>query len=334
MTTPTISISSDASSLLEHAIEPVRSPGGATAQRPDGYDALVLRAQLLANGSRHADAVTAWTDAAAASPGATYRVRDLAGLGRAARLSGQWQAAEAAYREALALAEETFGADSRATAGIAHDLAVTCKCTGRFDDAQALYRRALRAAEACGDEEFAAVILHNLGAVALARGEHAVGVVWARRGVELRERLDSDALTLASDRSALAALLVGAGEHHEAERLLVWCRLTFAARLGGGHHEIGVVDSNLARLALARGDLDRAEIHALAALSIKESALGTDSPELAPTITMLGTIRRGKGDRLGACTLHRHALSLLEPAVDAGHPLLATIRDNLAAAEG
>lgn len=301
---------------------------------PDRHDALVLGAQLLVAAGLHGPAVAAWSEAVGEASDDTARIGALAGRGEAARLSGRWPEAEAAYREALALAEQTFGPGSVAAAAVAHNLGVTYKYTGRFEQAAALYHRALAVATEAGDDAFAAVICHNLGGLAHARGAHADGEPWARRAVAIRERSGAGPLALAADRGALAGLLVGLGRHEEAESLLIGCRDTFTQVLGPEHHEVGVIETNLAALALARGDLEAAEEHARRALAIKRAALGSTNPELAPTLTTLGTIRRRRGDDIDAVAWHLRALAVLEPVVEADHPLLRTIRANLATARG
>jgi len=65
---------------------------------------------------------------------------------------------------------------------------------------------------------------------------------------------------------------------------------------------------------------------------VKEHLLGSEHPELAVTLTTLGSIRRRRGDHREAARLHRRALAVLRPAVDPAHPLLRTIQDNLEAA--
>ncbi len=203
------------------------------------------------------------------------------------------------------------------------------KYTGGFAEAEGLYRRALEVAIAAGDEAFAAVICHNLGGLSHASGMAAEGVRWARRGLKLREGIAENPLALAGDEGALAALLIEIGEFQEAEALLLRSRATFGDYLGTEHHEVAVVNGNLALLALERGDLVAAEKYATDALAGKEAVLGSSHPELAPTLTTLGTIRRRAGDCSGAITLHQRALAVLVPQVEAGHPLLVTIRANL-----
>jgi tetratricopeptide (TPR) repeat protein len=297
---------------------------------PDRYSTFVAAGALLAGAGRHGMAADAWAGAASDAPDEASRARHLTAEGEAARLAGDWRRAVDAHQRALAVAEAN-GPSSLDAAVIAQNLAMTFKYTGRFDKAEPLYLRALVIAEQCGDRRLVAVICHNLGGLAHARGDHNAGIPWARRSVREREPL-GDPVGLAADRGALAGLLIDAGELVEAAQLLDAARRVFVEHLGEDHHEVAVIDGNLAAVALATDDLAAAERHARAALRVKERHLGSDHPELAVTLTTLGTIRRRRGDHREAARLHRRALAVLHPAVDPAHPLLRTIEDNLTAA--
>src|SRR5687767_13278814 len=59
------------------------------------------------------------------------------------RDAGRYKEAEPLLREALALAEETFGSDSFETATVLNQLGMVGKYHGHFDEAEVAYRRAL-----------------------------------------------------------------------------------------------------------------------------------------------------------------------------------------------
>jgi tetratricopeptide (TPR) repeat protein len=298
---------------------------------PDRHRTFASAAALLTDAGQHSMAAEAWAGAANDAPDTAATVRALAGEGESARRAGIWWRAIDALERALAIADDV-DPGSLDAAVIAQNLAMTCKYTGRFSEAEALHRRALATAEAHDHRDLVATVCHNLGGLAHARGDHAAGIPWARRSVRERSFLD-DPLGLAADRGALAGLLIDAGEIDEARRLLESARLTFVAHLGEDHDEVAVVDGNLANVALAAGDLAGAEHRARAALRIKERRMGANHPELAVTLTTLGTVRRRRGDDREAVRLHRRALAVLRPAVEPDHPLLRTIEDNLAKAE-
>jgi tetratricopeptide (TPR) repeat protein len=329
----------EAAKLLERAAECAAvDPGRAGAlavraaaflDRVQCHDTLAVAAQLFTAAGDVARAVSAWARAADLAPDDQTRAGDLSNLGNEARQAGRWSRSKAAHRQAYALAMAQFGAESEQAAAAGHNLAVTLKYTGGFAEADRLYRTALNVATASGNNAFAAVICHNLGGLAHARGTPAQGVRWARQGLRLRVKCDPNPLAVAADQGALAALLISTGDHAEAEHLLTRCRATFVELLGPDHYEVAVVEANLANVALARDDLDAAQTYAQHALAIKDAALGPSHPDLAPTLTTLGTIRRRLGCHAAAIALHQRAFDVLAPQASPDHPLLATIRANL-----
>lgn len=329
--------SDEAADLLERAAECAGPhPGGAgeLAMRAagllgpeDAHDAVTAAGWLFTAAGDMTRAGEAWVRAVELAGDEQARAVDLSNLGNVARQAGRWAESVASHRRAYALASKQCGADSEQAAAAGHNLAVTLKYTGGFEEAERLYRAALENATAAGNQAFAAVICHNLGGLSHARGTPADGVRWARQGLALRD--NADPLAVAADEGALAALLIATGEHEEAEQLLTRCRAAFVELLGPDDYEVAVVDANLATLALARDDLNAAQTHAERALAGKNATRGAEHPDLAPTLTTLGTIRRRLGRHADAVELHQRALDVLAPHVDPEHPLLDTIRANL-----
>src|SRR5207237_3169836 len=102
------------------------------------------------------------------------------------------------------------GSDDLAVAAAANELGVLYKYMARFDEAEALYRRALRIVESCrgADDVEAATLWHNLGGVEHSRGRYALAEPAARRAAEIRSRaLGIDHPAVAADQAALAAIL-------------------------------------------------------------------------------------------------------------------------------
>ncbi|GIF69930.1 hypothetical protein Ais01nite_79650 [Asanoa ishikariensis] len=100
--------------------------------------------------------------------------------------------AQGRYTEAAALLRSTLrhASDPLAIADICNALAVTYKYTGRFDEAQVLYDRALAIIERVQgpDHVDVASIYHNLGGLAHARGALSDAERPARRAVDIRVR--------------------------------------------------------------------------------------------------------------------------------------------------
>ena len=169
-------------------------------------------------------------------------VQLLTAAGESARHAGAWPQAASAHERALELVDAK-GGQGVEIAVVAQNLAVAYKYTGRFDDAARLYDRALAIAEAAGDDRLVATICHNLGGLAHARGDAALGVPWARRSITVRAPF-GDPMALAADRGALAGLLIDLGDLDEAADNLHTARETFEAH--GEDLEVAIVDGNLA----------------------------------------------------------------------------------------
>jgi tetratricopeptide (TPR) repeat protein len=295
-------------------------------------DLLERAAEQALAGDLHDAGATALHAAQLLPAGDPDRLTALVSAATLLERAGDRSSAAVAQRAALTEAEVVHGPDSVAVAIAAQNLAVTCKHTGAFDEADDLYRRALAIAEATdGADDLVATICHNLGGLAHARHAPHAGIPWARRAVDLRARCGHE-LALAADRGALAGLLIDTGELAEAEAHLRAARRTFVELLGADDLEVAIVDGNLATIALERGDLETAERHARSALAVKERVLGRHHPDLAVTLTTLGVIRAERGDPDDAARNQRRARELLRPAVEPTHPLLEVIEENLAAA--
>ena len=163
------------------------------------------------------------------------RIRTIRGLASITRALGRHLQAETMLKEALALAEQTFGrkdgdvatvgrsSGARGdVAGALNDLAVHYRHTGSYDKASNLHHRALAIAEQAlgGENAQTAAILHQLGVLEHARGQYAAGERFARRSADIRlKTVGPDHPQLAADLSMIAALLDGQGRHDEAESM-------------------------------------------------------------------------------------------------------------------
>jgi tetratricopeptide (TPR) repeat protein len=257
----------------------------------------------------------------------------LGAAGTTARRAGAWPHAERLLTAAHTQAKEAFGANDIRTAKIGHALAMVGKYTGAFAQAADLYRQALDAGQRACDISFQATVCHNIGGLYHAQGQPAAAEPWARRAVVLRRTLpdcETARLAVAADQGALAAVLIALNRHNEASRLLDAAAQTFAEAYGPQHYEIGVIEGNRALVCLADGDLVTAERCARNAIAVKATTLGEHHPELAPTLTTLGTILRKQHRHDEARACHERAHALIAPVVDATHPLIAIIDSNLA----
>ena len=154
----------------------------------------------------------------------------------------------------MADAEATLGPNHASMVPLLNGLGVVYKYTGRFDDAERVYRRALTLAEMLrpANTQQLADLYHNLGGLAHARGRFAEAEPLARSAVELRLRaLGEQHPSVAADRAALAGILGPIGHALEAET-------SYKQFLHGEAVAWGMVAAAMIAAALQKTDSDTA----------------------------------------------------------------------------
>jgi class 3 adenylate cyclase/tetratricopeptide (TPR) repeat protein len=115
-----------------------------------------------------------------------------------------------------------------------------------------------------------------------------------------------------------------------AEGLIEICVETF----GDDHPETAKAMTNLARVILGQGDVEKAEPLLRRAIAIQEQAHGPDHPDTARTVAVLGGYFSGRGDLRTAEPFFRRALQIRERALGPEHPLTVLTLDNVASIAG
>ena len=191
--------SAEAEAFARRALELLRTHGDpAGADGPDTVNVLVNLAAVRRRAGDLAEAESLGRKAVTLSEPWPFdgdvldrlRVQALQSLGTTLVSAGQYKQAGAVLRSALALAEEQLGTDDPEVGVCCNGLGVIGKYTGRFDEAEAYYPRALAIAESGGlPDDAQASIWHNVGGVrhAAGRAEEAEGP--ARRAYEMRTAL-------------------------------------------------------------------------------------------------------------------------------------------------
>ena len=261
----------------------------------------------------------------------TLHLRALGLKGNALRQLARYAEAETILKRALEFAVENFGEAHEETSAARNLLGILYKYTGKFDEAETLYRSAL---EHLQDKEslLAAALYHNLGGLAHARGDFAGGEADARKAWEINRRLlGEDHPTTLADAAAYAGVLDGLGRYEESEPIYRRALEAFEKIYGAEHYEIVVNLNNLAGVRFARGDSVEAEELFRRALAIKEKTLGANHPDTALTANNLGVLLHSLGRKEEARALFENALKVFEAQLDEGHPHVKMARDNLAA---
>ena len=240
------------------------------------------------------------------------RVQSVRLLATILRRQGRYDESRHLFDEALPLARDAFGPGDSDTVATENELAILCKYTGRFDEAEALYRHVLAVIEA--DSAVAAAIYHNLAGLAHSRGRYADGEPWARRSVEVHTAtLGPDHPDTVADSAQLGSLLDALGRSDEAEALFRDAIARFERLLGPDHYEVAVNAANLAVLLAREGGTRAAEAEALyrRAVEIKTRVLGPHNAEVGTVTNNLGVLLAELGRVSEAEDLFARALPVL-----------------------
>ncbi|MFN8187706.1 MAG: adenylate/guanylate cyclase domain-containing protein [Gaiellales bacterium] len=177
---------------------------------------------------------------------------------------------------ALALYEEL--GDLHGQALVLNNLGGFAYFDGRWDDALALYQRALEARELLGDVGNVASITYNIAEVLLERGQLEEAEVLIRRSLRVRRAL-SDRLEIAESVRMLGRAASRSGRAAEAVELLREARDEFAAL--GAHGEVAETNARLAASLVRSG-------HSEEGLRLASDAL---AGAVGPTVPMLERIQ-------------------------------------------
>jgi tetratricopeptide (TPR) repeat protein len=315
----------EAERACRHALGGYEALGG--PRHPDVAGALVELGLILEARDRPREAARCHRRALDLIPAAT-RDADLARLGLRARVAlagidrtlGAYDDAGRAYAAALRDARRRFGPRDPLVAGILNNLGVLRKAEGRYDEAEAMYRRAVARLDP-RDRASRATLAHNLGGIEHARGRFARAEPHARRAVELRKALHGPGHpAVAADQVALAAILDGRGRFTEAARIYRRALTVLRRRLGARCLEVGLALAGLGAAEQQRGRLGTARRAYLEALAIQETLLGGRHVDVAMTVNNLAVLERDDGNLDRAEALFRRASATFRLCLGEAHP--------------
>jgi CHAT domain-containing protein/Tfp pilus assembly protein PilF len=248
-----------------------------------------------------------------------YQDRDYAGAERAAR-------------QALALAERTFGREDGATALSLTGLAMALQSQSRYREAEPLYRRALAIAEkVLGAEHHVTVLsLNNLAGVLEAQGRYREAEPLYRRALAIREKvLGAEHPDTAASLNNLAGVLKAQGRYREAEPFYRRALAIYEKNLGDAHPVTAISLNNLALVLQTQGHYGEAELLHRRALAIREKVLGRHL-DTAASLNNLASVLRLQGRYGEAEPLQRRALAIQQELVGDAHPDTILSLNNLA----
>jgi len=234
------------------------------------------------------------------------------------------------YRRALAIFEKAGGPASMRAEQAASNLAANLQALGDHDAAEALYRTALRRAQAKGATSRATALAYNNLASALGRqGRFLDARDLYAKALAIAQNWDPEDLDLALIESNVAANLDALGRPIEAEPLYRQALAVRIAELGADDPAVATSYNNLGfnldgqgRYADAAPAYDRA-------LKIRTAI----DPEGLPAATSYNNAAHNlnrRGDYSAAAPLYAHALEIWRRIYGLDHPITAIGLSNVA----
>jgi serine/threonine-protein kinase len=175
-------------------------------------------------------------------------------------------------------------------------------------------------------------LLSNLASVMYTRGKYDQARALFERALSLQEKTRSNSLDVASTLNNLGLVHYKQGKYERAASYHRRVLAIREARLGRDHPMVASALNNLGITTERQGKYEEARAYFRRALTIKEATLGAEHPTLAGTLNNLGNTYMQTGDTETAIGILRRALSLKEKGYGKDHPRVALTLDNLAEA--
>lgn len=226
------------------------------------------------------------------------------------------------FERALAIAEETFGAEHPITAKNLNSLATLLEDAGARTAAQPLLERALLINEkAFGPEDpITATALNNLALVLQHQGKLAAARPLFERALAIKEKVIGNHPDTALGLNNLALLLQRQGNLVEARSLLERAVAIYEKILGPEHPGTAMSLNGLAFVLHRQGDFAAARPLLKRALAICEKAFGPEHPLTARSLCNLARLLQIEGKPKEAGPLYGRALAIQEKVLGIKHP--------------
>jgi len=243
-------------------------------------------------------------------------------LGAALYLKGEYEAAEATYRDALRAAQIVYIDPHADTTAAMNGLADVLTQFERDEEAEALYREALAIDRDMHGEHHPDVArsLAGLATLLLFQGRTDDAEPLFKQALDIRvETLGDDHPLVAETGNNLASLYYFAGDSESAEREMRETLRRYRHLYSQGDHpEVSSIVNNLGRLLLERNELKEAEALLREALAVDRKLKDPGHDDLAfplnslgLTLTGLGNTEEGEAllvEALGITRAHKHRL--------------------------
>lgn len=253
---------------------------------------------------------------------------------------GNLPAAEAKCREALSIFEREDGPASPDVANLSVALGSILEKAGRFAEAEACARRALKIVEPLLPEfdgpDGSLIQVHALGLLGTALrqlGQYAAAREPLERAAALAEQLTEHPEELVTALNNFGVLCKFAGWFDDGQK--AYDRALAAARLGGAEPDdtVATLYHNIGGLEHARGDYAAAEPPSRRAWEIRRKLHGDDSLETQADAVAYAAVLDGLDRNAEARPIYERALEIYESELGPEHYEVAATLHNLAVVE-
>jgi CHAT domain-containing protein/tetratricopeptide (TPR) repeat protein len=235
-------------------------------------------------------------------------------------------------KEALRIAEATFGPSHANTAVALQKLGMAELGLGQYPEAEGLLTRAVATREKASGPEAPSMpeLLNDLGQVYFYEAKTAEAEAAFKRALEIGEKvLGLEHPDVAESLNDLALIYDGKGRYAESETLYKRALAIREKVLGSEHCDVAETLSNLAILYEEQSRYPESEALYKRALAIHEKELGPDEPGVATDLGNLGVLYHAQGRYSDAEQVDKRALAIDEKAFGPNHPNVALRLSNL-----
>jgi CHAT domain-containing protein/tetratricopeptide (TPR) repeat protein len=236
-------------------------------------------------------------------------------------------------KEALRIAEATFGPEHANTAAALHKLGMADVALCQYPDAEKLLNRALTIREKAIGPESGPVVesLNGLGQLYYYQGKRAEAGEVFKRAMAIGEKaLGPEDPELAESLNDLGIIYDELGRYAESEPLYKRALAIREKVLGPEDSDVATTLNNLANLYHDQTRYTESEPLYKRALEIHEKLGGPESTDVALDLSNLGMLYNAQGRYGEQEQLTKRALAIYEKALGPEHPSVATVLNNLA----
>jgi eukaryotic-like serine/threonine-protein kinase len=247
--------------------------------------------------------------------------------------AGQYDSAEVALREALAIRERRLPPNHPDLATNLDELGVVLGYRGDHEAAGELYRMALRIRRTIHRQphEDLGISLSNLAVNLYQQGEYEAAERYYREALAVENvALGPDHPSVATTMANLGMLYDEVGNSVAADSLLSGALRIRRARLGDLHFETAMSLSQIGGMLLRRGEHDSAEPYLREALAARERLHGCEHPGVATALNGLAQVHGHRREFDAAEALMRRAIEIYAASLGERHRFTGVALCNLA----